>query len=145
MRANPEQAAMAWLRSITSLEAGKVATRLPDPGTFAGDTGGFLVVTSLGGLGNGLDYPVRRIAVQVDAYAGTAQTPVRPLFARATALAEEVLAGCEAFTPVSIVSGYTDVDDVIVMQATALAEPSRVRDDPQNLARYTIDVELTYR
>ena len=100
-------------------------------------------MTSLGGIGAGIDYPLRRTTFQVDAYAGLGD-PLRPAWARAAALIEELLAGTEAHIPVSLTSGYAGVDDIVVRQASAIVEPSRVRNDPQNLARYTLDVELTW-
>ena len=145
-RANAEQAITTWLESVSSLPDSAIAMELPELANFiADDTGprGFCQVTGLGGPVQN-DLPIRQSVAQLDFYAGTKAK--KPAWSRAAALADEVFTGTQVFTPVSLtVTSWAGVDDVVVMQATPTSEPSRVRNDPQNLARFTMDVVLTWR
>lgn len=142
-RANPEQAAITWLESLPAI-GDECAANLPK--SLASATAGYrVVVSSVGGFTQ-VDYPVRQSAIQLDSWAWLNPETPTPDWATAWAKMEAIVAATEAFTPVSLTpTSWTGLDDVVIMQATRVGDPRRIRDDERNLARISMDVELTWR
>lgn len=134
--------AVAWLRTLAGIDAGQVATTLPQS-TSSWSELGFVQVTGVGGAPN-MYVPLASPVVQVDCWAVAATSSGKPPWNKANQLAELIRAACYdldsvADTIVSLPAAYANAR---VLSAFLLSEPRRVYDDDGSYARYQFDLQL---
>lgn len=140
LTANTELVAVQWLLGVTGLSSGMVATQLPkDQSTWS--TNGFVTVAALGGGPNNYT-GVRGPVLQLDCWA-VAPGSNKPPWFQANALAELVVGACRVGDgrTVTLPNGYPAAR---VLQAWVITEPRRVYDDAGDVARYTLNLALSW-
>ena len=130
---------MRWLLSLPGITAGMAATTLPEDTTSWAATG-FLTVHTVGGTPNGY-YALRRPVLVVDTWAVSPGSDKAP-WGLANNLAETVVAGPDARGARLTLPG--SFPPATVLEAQVLTEPRRVYGDTGGLARYTLNVALTW-
>ncbi|NUR24991.1 MAG: hypothetical protein HOV76_14680 [Hamadaea sp.] len=136
--------AAAWLR--LAVPGIGVATKLPTDLTPL-RTSGFIRIAGVGGSPD-LYVPMSRPAVQVECWAAPAnEGSSKPPWNRANELAEQVKQAAydRALMGVTVdLSSVGDYGPARVETVQALSEPTQVENDPSNLARYDIDLLLSW-
>lgn len=152
LRPNTELVAIAWLAGVEGITSAMVATTLPDPvkpdGTAADwRSTGFVQVYTVGGS-PAKHNPLRRPVVNVDCWAVSGTSTLKPNWALANHLAELILAEANDFDAarrtVSITVGTKEYPDARVLGVDVLSEPRRVPSDSGGYARYQFDMTLNW-
>ena len=143
--ANTDLVAGAWLSSLPGLNAGMVATQLPEKAETNASliTSGFVTYRTVGGSPN-MYVPERAPVLDVRAYGFPIATASRKAqWALATSLAERILAACQALSSfnatLALPSGYPHAR---VQQAHAISEPMRLYGDRAYWAVVRFDLQL---
>jgi len=141
-RPSAQQVTIAWLKTIPELNAADVASTLALIKDWSGQD--FIVAgVGLGGIprqGMATRFPV----IQVDCFA-KAPNSSRPAWNRASMSAEAILdatygAG-QSNTNLEIPGGFMAA---YLSSVEAMSFPRRVENDQAAIARYTLDVQMTY-
>lgn len=123
-RATTELVAIAWLRDLVGDIVATTVPRVPESGIPVWADTGFVTVHTSGGSAN-KDVPMRMPVVLIDCW-GVAPNSIKPPWARTTALAEAIVAGCydHEGTPrlLTLPAGYPNAR---VLSAYTVQEPRR--------------------
>lgn len=137
-----ELVAVAWLKTLSGLTAGNIATTLPKDVT-SWATAGFVQVTAVGGSPNRY-VPVANPVVSVDCWATAAQAANPPWY-KANQLAEIIRTATLAHTAFPVlVDPPGTYNPARVHTAFLITEPRRVTNDPAGYARFTCDLQLAW-
>lgn len=144
-RANTELVAGLWLSALPGLNAGIVATQVPEKAeqNTALVTSGFVTYKTVGGTPD-MYVPERKPAVQITTYGFPIDSSSRkPQWNIANGLAEQIVAACYQLSSFNAVltlpSGYPTAR---VQQAHPLGEPRRLYGDKAYWAVYQFDLQL---
>lgn len=141
-----ELVACAWLKTISGITAGMVATTLPAPaadGTISWASTGFVQVAGVGGA-TGVDYRLRMPAIGITCHAVN-QSSSKPPWGKANQLAEQIIAAAEQgsnwrLTPDKFPGNYRGAH----VQNVRCSEPRRLSDDGGGYARYVFDIYMDW-
>ena len=140
-RASAEQVCVAWLKSLPELAGIGVAASLPALSAW----GGVSFVTagpSLGGIPNPYD-PTRSPVIQVDCYAKSPNSS-RPPWNVASQIAEAITDATYSASQNGILTIPGEYLSVKLFTAQPRSSPRRLYGDVEALARYSVDICLTY-
>lgn len=137
----PEQVAVAWVKTVPTVPADKVATTLPADSTTWGSTG-FVQVSIVGGAPEP-HVPLYRPIVQVDCWA-TNPGSAKPPWGRAGSLAQAIVWATYGHRYATPVSAGSDFQDALVLSVRPISEPRRIPDDEAGFARVQVDLELVW-
>lgn len=144
LRANAELVAVAWIKTVTGIDASLVATTLPGPdpsGNYAWAASGFVQVGPVSGGSPQLHYALREPVVQVDCWAVNPNSG-KPPWGKAANLAEAILAATYATAQMqatlTLPSSYPQAR---MLTAHFVQEPRRMPGDDSSYARYSGDLQ----
>ena len=136
-RASAEQVGVAWLKTLPELAGIGAATTLPALSAWNGPS--FITVgPSLGGIPDPSN-PTRSPAVQFDCYARSPNSS-RPPWNAASQLAEAIVDATYSVSQSCILT----VPGNYLHTAKPASLPRRITGDVEALARYSVDIMLTY-
>jgi hypothetical protein len=145
LRPTTELVAVSWVGGIEGITPAMVATTLPDNTSWS--TTGFVQVYTVGGS-PAKHNPLRRPVVNVDCWAVSGTTTLKPNWMLANTLAEMILAEANDFDrarrEVVITIGTKQYPPARVLGVDVLSEPRRVPSDSGGYARYQFDMTLNW-
>jgi hypothetical protein len=140
-----ELVALAWLgQRVTGLVPAQVGTTLPKDVTAWADEG-FVQAQAIPGGTPDVDLPIRRVVIQVDAWATTPGSN-KPPWHLANRLVELVREATESDAALygREVTMPTNYLGARVQAVYLVGEPRRVVGDPAGYARFTVDVAVDW-
>lgn len=136
-----EQVAVAWLKTVTGVDATKVATTLPaDVSVWAAT--GFWQVTVVGGT-PATHTPLYMPVIRVDCWAANLAS-TKPPWGRAGSMAGSVVWATYHQPALLRVDPGAGFDTAHVLSTFPLSEPVRVPDDDAGFARVFVDLRLSW-
>lgn len=100
------------------------------------------VTVSQAGIGSHFTVPVRRPIVQVHVWG---QNRDRAFWGKTSAVAQDIISqGTDWYTNVRLSVPYPGYRDIELSSFTPRSDANPIENDPQGLAHFVIDVELTY-
>ena len=140
-RASAEQVGVAWLKTLPELAGIGAATTLPALSAWNGPS--FITVgPSLGGIPDPSN-PTRSPAVQFDCYARSPNSS-RPPWNVASQIAEAITDATYSASQSGILTIPGEYLTVKLHTAKPASSPRRLYGDVEALARYSVDIVLTY-
>ena len=142
---NSELVAVAWLKTIPGVPAGKVATTLPPVATW--QETGFVTLDGIVGGTPHPDAPLYRPVIQLGFWAANAGSSITPPWGSAFILSEYVKRATEVDSPyrsavLSIPNGF---EQALVRDVTVMIENRRHPvPSPESYAHVTMDVMLEW-
>lgn len=140
---NTELVAVEWLKGVTGIPSGQVATMLPDDNTTWSASGFVQVVTVVGGS-PAVDFLLAQPVVQVDCWAVNPDSG-KPPWGKAHQLAEYIRWGVHASAGKRDLTTFPAAyNDARVLEVNLTSEPRRVPSDEASYARYTCELSIKW-
>lgn len=138
---NAELLMVAWIKSLSGIPEGGVATKLPsDPAMWA--AAGFVQVGVVAGSPE-VHTPLRGPVVQIDCWANNINSEKVP-WGKASALAETIVNACYKNNQQRVFGMPVGFTAARLLCVWPLIEPRRIPDDEAGFARVSVDLAVRW-